>query len=78
MIDLIWDDVKADYIVRYENGKDLGIVYQEVDGFWVYWPRKDLDGFWTEQWLAELARKMSALNKPIQEDLEKHLGHTPG
>jgi len=49
--------------VSSKNGNVLGELYREVDGYYVYEPNRELQGYFSEQLLMELALKLSDLNQ---------------
>lgn len=67
---VIWDNDKtrnAGKIV-YTNGVEIGEIYVEVDGFYVFVPNITRGGFWTEHLLKTLANLLKELNQPIEAD----------
>jgi len=52
------------------NGKDIGSVYQEVDGYYVFWP--DGVGFWESHMLREIADLLDAMNEPWDTEVRNY------
>jgi hypothetical protein len=50
------------------NGRHLGYIYIEVDGFWVFNPYGD--GYWSEFILRMIADKLEELNKSHNDKIE--------
>lgn len=55
-----------------DNNLPVGEIYREVDGFFVFWPYT-VTGFYTEQFLREVADKLRELNKEWNETIEKEM-----
>lgn len=55
-----------------ENGVNLGILHQEVDGFYVYSPNPELSGCFSQGILRELATKLEELNAPWDAIIEEY------
>ena len=57
--------------------KILGKLYIEEDGYWVFNPNKELNGYWNESSLGVVIEKLKELNKPLEEkfaeDFKKNL-----
>lgn len=49
------------YDVIYVNGVNLGELYVEIDGYYVYWP-SPRNGFWESHAMREIADKLDELN----------------
>jgi len=62
------------YKVEYENGVDMGELYKEIDGYYVYWPI-DRKGFWSSVPMRIIADKLDELNadwdREVKEFFEK-------
>lgn len=50
----------------------LGEIYQEVDGFYVFWPNHDRAGYWSQWMLRAISDKLAELNKAWSEEIENH------
>lgn len=76
---MTYKSLGATILVFYENGKLIGNLYQEVDGFWVFWQEEALSGFWSQHVLRQLADKLEELNadwdRQLHEDLEPDHPH---
>lgn len=59
---------KGLYNVSYGKSNKLGIIYMEVDGYFVFQPEEG-SGFWNEYSLTLIVDKLKELNK----DWDKHL-----
>lgn len=65
--------MKLDGIKLYhDNGVYMGDVYQEVDGFYVFWPNKELTGFWGEEDMYEVYKLLRDKNKPWQDEIDRY------
>lgn len=49
--------------VLYENGVDMGVMYVEVDGYYVYQPIQRF-GYWSAEVMRAVADTLDVLNKP--------------
>jgi hypothetical protein len=49
----------------YNNNKFIGEIIKDVDGFYVYFPDKNNNGFFNENLLDLISNKLKELNKPI-------------
>ena len=49
-------------LVLHENGKCLGDLTKEADGYYKWWPNNDLNGYLPSIVLKEIASKLDELN----------------
>jgi hypothetical protein len=66
-----YPEVNGTTCVRYENGANLGTLYQEVDGFWVYEPELK-GGYWPAHLMHAIANELDRRNTPIQAQLDAY------
>ena len=59
--------IEDDKLIFVPNGKVIGDVYREVDGYYVFWPTGT--GFWESHMLREIADLLDAANKPWDDEL---------
>lgn len=59
------------YDVFYENGVLLGILYREVDGYFVFQPEPG-GGAWSGHVLQAIADKIEELNKPWDLEIQEY------
>lgn len=52
------------------NGKEIGDIYQEVDGYFVFWPTGT--GFWESHMLREIADLLDAMNEPWDTEVRNY------
>ncbi len=57
------------YDVLFNNGKKLGQFYMEVDGYYVFQPDTENQGFWNEYSLKLILIELEKLNK----DWDNHI-----
>lgn len=55
------------------NSRLVGELLRDVDGFYYYWPEKNLTGAWPEWVLRQTADKLNELNKSWGDLIEKEL-----
>ena len=60
------------YNMRTVNGKLIGELIMDVDGYFYFWP-EDNNGAWASSHLRELANKLDELNKEWNTQVEKEL-----
>ena len=60
------------YNMRTINGKLIGELIMDVDGYFYFWPA-DNNGAWAANHLRELANKLDELNKEWNKQVEKEL-----
>lgn len=58
------------YNIRTNNGKLIGELLMDVDGYFYFWP-EDNNGAWASHHLRELANKLDELNKKWDKQVEK-------
>ncbi len=63
---------KQKYNMRTINGKLIGELIMDVDGYFYFWPT-DNNGAWASNHLRELANKLDELNKEWNKQVEKEL-----
>lgn len=57
----------------YHNGRYMGDVLQDVDGFYKFWPdRERYGGYWDEGVLLEIANVLHKKNKEWDEQLRDY------
>ncbi len=56
-----------------DNQKELGIIYMEVDGFYVYSPDPCAGGYWSGEVLKELGEHLIDMNRVWLAELGKTL-----
>jgi len=61
----------------FEDRVYLGFVYQEVDGFYVFDPKRE-GGVWQAHELREIADILNELNKPWKEHIDNFFKSLPG
>lgn len=72
MIDFVKTTNSSAIIVAvHNNGRILGELYVEIDGFYVFQPDLSSSGYWNEYLLIVILNKLTELNKPVQEELDK-------
>lgn len=54
----------------YKNGKFLGELIMDVDGYFYFWP-EDNNRAWASHHLREITNKLDELNKEWDEQVEK-------
>lgn len=56
----------------WENGVYLGDVLQKEDGFYDFWPDRDVHrgGYWPAHMLRAIADKLDEMNKPWQDIID--------
>jgi hypothetical protein len=59
------------YDVFYENGVRLGILYREIDGYFVFGPEPG-GGSWSGHVLRDIADKIEELNKPWDQQIQEY------
>jgi hypothetical protein len=59
----------------YENGVGLGVLYREVDGFWVYAPELH-GGFWTAHVMRAIADELDRRNKPWEDEINAYFARS--
>ena len=64
------------YQVIYDNGVYIGDLLVEVDGFFVYYPIQN-GGAWESHVMRAIADKLDELNKPWQQQIDKHFNERP-
>lgn len=52
------------------NGKEIGDVYQEVDGYYVF--SSAIQGFWESHMLREIANLLDSLNEPWDTEVRNY------
>lgn len=57
------------YDVLYCNSVRLGEIIADVDGFLVFFPERERQGFWSEEVLIQLGLKLRELNAPWQKEI---------
>lgn len=62
---------KTLYNVKTSSGLKLGEFYQEIDGFYVFWPG-ERKGFYSEEFLEALIFELQQLNAPWKENIRKY------
>lgn len=58
-------ELKDNYVYS-PNGKRIGEVYQEIDGFYVFSFLNETRGCFPQEFFSFVARTLLELNKPIQ------------
>lgn len=53
----------------FQNGVDLGAVYQEVDGYYVFWP--EAVGSWEAWVLRDIADLLDKMNQPWDDEVRE-------
>ena len=48
--------------VKFHNGKYIGVIYQECDGYWVFAAINPENGFWSSPVLKMISSKLDELN----------------
>ena len=63
------------------NECDLGELYAEVDGYYVFWPNYERRGFWEGWVLQSIATQLDVLNaawdKQVREDMDRRSAVAP-
>lgn len=59
------------------NGKVLGEAERDVDGFYYWWPNKDLQGCTSSWVMRAIADHLDALNKPYEDHLSEYFSENP-
>lgn len=57
------------YRAYWDNGAYLGEIYQEIDGYYVYWPENGNGGSYSQWLLHCLAEKLKELNAEWHEQV---------
>jgi len=60
------------YKLYHSNGKYLGEVMLDEDGFYKYWPDMSLLGYWTEESLLEVAKVLQTKNASWKKELGEY------
>ena len=55
----------------------IGEFQKDVDGFFYFWPNDKLYGSWSAHTLLTLGEKLTDLNKPWEDQLERDLKPCP-
>jgi hypothetical protein len=50
------------YSVIHDNGVEIGSLYMEVDGYWVFYPIQR-HGYWDANTLIKIARRLHKMNR---------------
>lgn len=68
------DTNPASYEVVTWNGKVLGQLEMDVDGYYYFWPQKDIQGFWQSVILRSIADELDKINKDWNERVFRDIG----
>jgi hypothetical protein len=72
-MNIIYQKIDAHkYSIRTNNGKLIGELIMDVDGYFYFWP-EDNNGAWASHHLRELANKLDELNKEWDKQVEKEI-----
>lgn len=70
MIELTRIEESEDFFKLYwSNGKYLGDIVMDVDGYYVWWPDKSLYGSWDAYGLRAIAERLDEMNKDWDEKI---------
>lgn len=59
------------FTLEADNGKKIGSLQLDIDGYYYLWFDEELAGCWTAHNLREIAATLDEVNKPFDEQVKK-------